>query len=128
MLYIICGALAYFLPLMPFAYFWHMSWFKKYYTKWQYFSEGDASVPLGFASMIVQGIVLSISYYYFVQHDFGISPFVFAFVVGAFHWTLHVVAAMAKQAATRTWGYFFLETTYLVGQFGIFAVLLNLIY
>jgi hypothetical protein len=122
------GALAYFLPLMPFAYLWHMSWFKAQYTEWQYFSEHDAHVPLGFTSMVLQGVVLSVSYWFLVQYATGISPFVFACAVGVYHWTVHVVAAMAKQAATRTWGYFGLETVYLIGQFGMFAVLLNFIY
>ena len=127
MITIILGTLAYFVPLMPYAYFWHMSWFKDKYTAWQYFSEDDAHVPLGFTSMVLQGLVLSLGYWSLVQH-IDVSPFLFAFSIGVYYWTVHVVAAMAKQAATRTWGYFCLETVYLIGQFGIFAVLLRLIY
>lgn len=125
---IVLGALAYFLPLMPFAYFWHMSWFQTQYTQWQYFSEHDAHVPLGFASMVLQGVILSVSYWFLVQYVGGVNPFVFAGAIGLYHWTVHVVAAMAKQAAMRTWGYFALETVYLFGQFGMFAVLLSFVY
>lgn len=125
---ILLTALAYIIPTMPYAYFWHMVWFKKKYEAWQYFG-GDASVPLGFTSMIFQGIILSYAYAILpIDHASLQVSMSFTAILGTFFWTSHVVAAMAKHGATRTKGYLILETIYLVGQFGMFGLLLKAVY
>jgi hypothetical protein len=128
MLKIILAALAYIIPTMPYGYLWHMAWFKKQYERWQYFG-GDASIPLGFTSMIIQGIILSVTYSLLrIEHASYINALLFSGIMGAFFWSTHVVSAMAKHGATRTKGYFFLETIYLAGQFAVFGILLGVIY
>lgn len=128
LLKIILTALAYIIPTMPYAYFWHMVWFKKKYEQWEYFG-GDASVPLGFTSMIIQGIVLSYAYAILpIEHNSLANSMYFSGILGIFFWSTHVVAAMAKHGPTRTAGYLTLETVYLIGQFGIFGVLLSAVY
>lgn len=125
---ILLSALAYILPTMPYAYCWHMVWFKEKYTRWQYFG-GDASVPLGFASMIVQGVVLACAYAILpIDHASLQNSMLFAGILGTFFWSTHVVAAMAKHGATRTKGYLALETVYLTGQFGLFGLLMHAVY
>lgn len=121
-------ALAYIIPTMPYAYFWHMVFFKEKYERWQYFG-GDASVPLGFTSMIIQGIVLAFAFAMLpIDHSSIANSMLFAGVLGVFFWSTHVVAAMAKHGATRTMGYLALETVYLVGQFAMFGLLQHLVY
>lgn len=121
---VILGALAYIIPTMPYAYAWHMIWFKARYERWQYFG-GDASVPLGFSSMIIQGVVLSWAYALLpIDHASAQNGLLYAAIMGVFFWSTHVIAAMAKHGATRTRGYLLLETVYLIGQFGLFGVLL----
>jgi hypothetical protein len=113
---------------MPYAYFWHMVWLKRNYEQWQYFG-GDASPPLGFLSMVIQGVVLSYAYSLLpIEHNSYVSSFLFVSIMGVFFWSTHVVAAMAKHSATRTQGYLFTETIYLFGQFALFGVLLKLVY
>ncbi len=125
---ILLAALAYIIPTMPYAYVWHMVWFKKKYERWQYFG-GDASVPLGFTSMIIQGIVLSFAYAILpIEHNSFVNCMYFTGILGIFFWSSHVVAAMAKHGQTRTKGYLILETIYLIGQFGMFDLLLNAVY
>ncbi len=125
---ILLGALAYIIPTMPYAYFWHMVWFKKKYERWEYFG-GDASVPLGFTSMIIQGIVLSYAYAILpIEHNSLVNSMYFSAILGIFFWSTHVVSAMAKHGASRTRGYFALETVYLVGQFGLFGLLMSAVY
>ena len=128
LLKIILAALAYIIPTMPYAYFWHMVWFKKNYEKWEYFG-GDASVPLGFTSMFVQGIVLSFAYAILpIEHNSLANSMYFSTILGIFFWSTHVISAMAKHGATRTKGYFVLETVYLVGQFVMFGLLMSTVY
>ena len=125
---ILLTALAYIIPIMPYAYFWHMVWFKKKYEKWEYFDR-DASVPIGFTSIIIQGIVLSYAYAILpIEHNSLVNCMYFSAILGIFFWSTHVVSAMAKHGATRTKGYFVLETVYLVGQFGIFGLLMSAVY
>lgn len=118
---ILVGTLCYVLPTFPLAYFWHLKFFKARYEQWVYF--GAPSPPLGLLSMVVQGVVLSWMYFHsgFSPQTLGES-FLFVGVIGLFHWSTHVIAAMAKQAESRNMGYFLLETVFLAIQFGTFGV------
>ena len=125
---IILGALAYIIPSMPWGYFWHMSMFKKSYEKWQFFGTAP-SVPLAFSAMVIQGIILSVTYALLpIEHSSVVQIFTFASVMGLFFWSRVVVPSMASNVYARTIGFFFLETTYLVGQYALFGALLCVVY
>ncbi len=49
-------------------------------------------------------------------------------MIGAFFWTSHVLAFVAKQAVPDAWLFVAMETLYLTLQFGIFGVWIGLIY
>lgn len=118
---ILYGALVYLGVTFPLAYFWHLKVFKNLYEKWDYAGK-NPYIPLGFASMVVQGFVLS--YLYF---SLNIGVWTLMFGMGLFLWSTHVIAAMAKSRALRNYGYFALETVYLALQFGIFGFLVQLL-
>lgn len=121
---VILGSLAYIIPTFPLAYFWHLKWFKNSYERWEYF--GEPNVPLGFGTIVLQGAVLSIAYMLApITHSSAAHALGFVVVFAAYHWSVHVLAAMAKNGRMRTWGYFGLETLYLALQFGIFWLLLT---
>jgi hypothetical protein len=123
---IIFGALAYIIPTFALAYFWHLKWFKSLYEKWAYAEK--PSIPLGFASIGIQGIVLSTLYALApIAHNSLVSALILMSGFAVFHWTVHVLALMAKSHLARNWGYFLLETFYLTFQFGIFAILISTI-
>lgn len=125
---IVLGAFAYVIPTMPYAYFWHMVWFKDKYEQWQYFGD-DASIPLGFTSMVIQGIVLSYAYTLLpIEHSAIANGLFFSAVMGIFFWSTHVISAMAKHGATRTREYLVMETVYLIGQFGLFGLLIGVVH
>ena len=125
---IILGALAYILPSMPWGYFWHLKVFKKNYDKWQYFGPAP-SVPLAFLAMFIQGTILSVTYAILpVEHASIANIFIFASIMGIFFWSRVVVPSMASHVTTRTPGFFFLETAYLVGQYALFGALLCVVY
>lgn len=122
---IILGALAYIIPTFVLAYFWHLQWFKSRYDTWTY-TDGNPSIPLGFLSIVVQGIVLSAFYAWApIDHASFVSAAAFIGIVAVLHWSVHVLAAMAKEGRMRNWQYFGLETLYLVLQFGLFAILIS---
>lgn len=52
----------------------------------------------------------------------------FAAVIGAFFWTSHVLAFIAKQSPPSVYLFTAMETVYLAIQFGTFGVLIALIH
>ena len=128
MIKIILGALAYILPSMPWGYFWHLKVFKKNYDKWQYFGPAP-SVPLAFLAMFIQGTILSVAYSLLpIEHASVVNIFAFASIMGIFFWSRVVVPSMASHVTTRTPGFFFLETAYLIGQYALFGFFLCVVY
>lgn len=122
---IILGALSYIIPTFALAYFWHLKWFKELYEKWDY-AGGDPNIPLGFLTIVIQGIVLSALYAWApIEHTLLAAAVLFIGTLAILHWSVHVVAAMAKGPKMRNWHFFGLETFYLVLQFGIFATLIS---
>ena len=128
MMKIILGALAYIIPSMPWGYFWHLRVFKKSYEKWQFFGL-NPSVPLAFIAMVIQGTILSVLYARLpIEHASVVNVFTFVSIMGIFFWSRVVVPSMASNAPSRTLGFFFLETAYLVGQYALFGALLCVVY
>ena len=122
---IIFGTLAYIVPTFFLAYFWHLKWFKKQYEIWDY-AGGSPSPPLGLASMFVQGIVLAGLYVWApIEHQSLSSACLFVGTLALFHWSTHVVAAMAKNPRLRNVNYLAVETVFLMLQFGLFVILMS---
>lgn len=119
------GSVIYIVPTFLLAYFWHLKWFKKQYDVWSY-AGGSPSPPLGLASMIVQGVVLSGLYAWApIDHQSLGSAFLLIGTLALFHWSTHVIAAMAKNPKIRNLKYLTVETFFLMLQFGIYATLLS---
>jgi len=122
------GTAAYTLVTFPIAVLWHVIIFNRQYLLFGYF-EGEPSFVTGVLAIILQGAVLS-----------GLYPLVrlggqpirrglkYAAIVGAFFWTSHVLAFVAKQEVPNTLLFILMETAYLFIQFGVFGVLIGLIY
>lgn len=119
------GTLVYLIPTFLLAYFWHLKWFKKQYEAWDY-AGGEPSPPLGLASMVVQGIVLSGLYAWApIDHTSFTEALLLIGTLALFHWSIHVIAAMAKNPRMRNAKFFLVETVYLIIQFGIYAFLMS---
>jgi hypothetical protein len=74
-------------------------------------------------------LVLALIYPLFHTGSVGFArAFQFAVLMGLFFWTSHVLALVAKQDVPNAGGFIAMETGYLALQFGLFAVVLGLIY
>jgi len=123
----IFASLAFIVFTFPLAFLWHLKIFRTKYEQWQYFG-GDAQPLLGLLAMVVQGVVLAVCYPFFAVTTLPFfNALAFSGFMLVFFWSTHVVSTMAKTKETRHWGFFTLETLYLVIQFGVFGVLLGLI-
>ncbi len=125
---ILLGTIAYIFVTFPLAVLWHMKIFRTKYMEWKYFGE-DVKPVLGLSSMIVQGIVLSYGYSVLtVDHSSMLAGIGYAFVMGLFLLSAHVLAAMGKSSAIRHVEFFTMETIYLAIQFGMYGILISFIF
>ena len=125
---ILLGTLAYIVVTFPLAALWHMKIFRTKYMAWQYFGE-DVKIVLGFASMLVQGVVLSYGYSILnVTHTSPLSGICYSLVMGLFLWSVHVLATMGKSSKVRHFEFFAMETVYLAIQFLIYGVAISYIF
>ena len=121
------GTFAYTLITFPLAVIWHIVLFKEMYTNFGYF-EGEPSFILGLITIIIQGAILSFLFPY-VSFSGGsvLRGLKYALLIGAFFWTSHVLAFVAKQVIGDTLIFITMETFYLLLQFGIYGVAIGFI-
>ena len=125
---ILLAAAGYIVIVFPLALGWHMGLFKEKYESFGYFS-GEPNIPVGLATIVIQGVVLALIYPLFHTGSAGfMRAFQFAGLMGLFFWTSHVLALVAKQNVPIAGGFIAMETGYLAVQFGLFALVLGLIY
>ncbi len=125
---VILAAAGYVVIVFPLALGWHLGLFKEKYEAFGYFA-GEPNVPVGLATIVIQGLALALIYPLFHTGSGGfVRAFQFAGLMGLFFWTSHVLALVAKQNVPNAAGFIAMETGYLAAQFGLFALLLGLIY
>lgn len=125
---ILLSAVAYAVIVFPLALGWHVGLFKERYETFGYFS-GDPNIPVGLVTIIIQGLAMAMIYPVFHTGSAGfVRAFQFAGLMGLFFGTSHVLALIAKQNVPNAVGFIAMETGYLAIQFGLFALLLGLLY
>jgi len=125
---IIYGTLAYSLVTFPVAVIWHVVLFKEKYQAFGYFDD-EPNFIIGLVTIIIQGLMLSFLYPYVTFTGKGIvRGLKFVSVIGIFFWSSHVLALLAKQTVENPVSFIVMESFYLLLQFGIFGILISLIY
>lgn len=126
---IILGTLGYAAITFPLAIVWHLVVFKATYDRLGYFSREEPIIAFGFVAIFLQGAVLSLIYPFLCRGmSFGKGAITIALVMGVYHWTMHVLAAAAKQQIEPLSLWFGLETAYLAIQFTLAGLLLAFVY
>jgi len=122
------GTAAYTVVTFPLAILWHIGLFETQYRNFGYFEE-EPSFLLGLLTILIQGGILSTLYPRVrLPGSDPIRGLKFALIIGTFFWTSHVLAFVAKQAVRDAYQFVMMETAYLVLQFGIFGILISLVY
>ena len=125
---IVLGTLSYTIATFALAVTWHVLMFEDRYRSFGYF-DGDPSFVIGFISILLQGMILSVIYPLVQIAGSGILRGIkFSLFMGLFFWTSHVLAFIAKQPVLNIGLFVTMETVYLALQFGLFGVLIGLIY
>lgn len=122
------GTVAYTIGTFTLAVVWHVLLFEDRYRSFGYI-EGEPSFATGFATILLQGAILSLLYPMVNLAGSGIVRGIkFGYLIGAFFWTSHVLAFIAKQPVQNVGLFVAMETFYLALQFGLFGVLIGLVY
>ncbi|QDV19642.1 hypothetical protein Pan153_43080 [Gimesia panareensis] len=126
---IVLGTFGYAAVTFPLAYVWHLVAFKTTYEKLGYISREEPIIVFGFFAILLQGALLALIYPFLCRGMSIIKGAVtMALVMGIYHWTMHVLAAAAKQQLEPLSLWFGVETAYLAIQFTLAGLLLALIY
>lgn len=119
---------AYVLPTFPLGYFWHLSTFKAQYDALALYRE-DVVIPMGLASMLVQGLIFAFVYprlFSTARLEWQKSALQFFALFGALAWSFLVLPVAAKYDMTSVAKFTVLETAFTVLQFAVTAPLIAL--
>jgi len=125
---LILGTAAYTICTFSLAVGWHVLLFKERYESFGYF-EGEPNFLVGLLSIVLQGLLLSTLFPMLKTEGSSFRRGIqFALITGAFFWTSHVLAFVAKQQVAGTAAFVGMETLYLVLQFGLFGLCIGFIH
>ena len=122
------GVLAYLIPTFPIAYLWHLVVFASTYEALGIYRP-DPIIPLGFASMVIQGGIFSWAYpRLFVRRGQAIlrPGLAYGIALAALSWSFTTLAVAAKNIMASVPLYIELETGFTLLQFAIVGPLIAL--
>ena len=122
------AAAAYILPTFPLGYFWHLSTFKAQYDALSIFRP-DIIIPMGLASMFIQGLIFAHLYprlFSTNRGDWSKSAAKFFLIFATLAWSFLVLPVAAKYNMTSVPKFMLLETSFTVLQYLITSPLIAL--
>ena len=125
---LVLGTTAYTICTFSLAVGWHVLLFSERYESFGYF-EGEPDFLLGLIAIVLQGVLLSTLFPMLRTEGTPLRRGIrFALITGAFFWTSHVLAFVAKQTVPEAWSFIWMETGYLLLQFGLFGLIIGVIH
>jgi hypothetical protein len=122
------GVLAYLIPTFPIAYLWHLVVFASTYEALGIYRP-DPNIPLGFASMVVQGAIFSWAYpRLFARRSRAVfrPGLAYGIALAVLSWSFTTLAVAAKNIMASVPLYIELETGFTLLQFAIVGPLIAL--
>jgi hypothetical protein len=108
---------------------WHLVLFKPIYDELAIFTRKEPLIPLGLASMLMQGLVLSYLYPFFAQGRHSVKTgATFGLFMGVLLASSAVFAEAGKQHVTSLATWLILESVYYVFQFSLIGAVIGVIY
>ena len=126
----IYATLAYTVVSMILAVPWHLFWFKQEYHDFGIYTRTDPIIPLGFATMLIQGTVIAFLYPRWQRA--GTKPVLegirFAALVGVFLFSVSTLATIAKTEVAHPWRFILLSGIFHTLQFVISGAAIGLVF
>jgi len=120
------AALAYIVPTFPLGYFWHLTVFRHTYASLAVYRL-DIEIPLGVASMLIQGVIWAYLYWRLFKHETVVlGALNFAAVAMPLAWSFMVLAVSAKHHMSSVSGFLTIESAFIAVQYVIVSPLIAL--
>jgi hypothetical protein len=122
------GVAAYVIPTFPIAFVWHLVLFEQKYRALAIYRD-DLIIPFGFASMIVQAVILSWVFPRVFDGSGGSilkEGLLYGLGAGLLSWSFTTLAVAAKHPMTSISDYVVLETAFTILQFAVVGPLIAL--
>ncbi len=114
---------------MILGYSWYLIFFKELYLRLGIYNREPPSVPLGFASMVLQGLVLAHIYpRYYKGGSAVIQGLKFGMVMGLFLFSVSTIANAAKIQISSLSTWFAMQAIFHLIQFIIVGIGIGLVY
>lgn len=114
------AVLAYVVPSMLLAVPWHLVWFKQEYRDFGIYTRADPIIPLGLATMIIQGIVIAWIYPRWYRGGTpALEGIKFALLIGLFLYSVSTIATIAKVEVANPWRFVLLSGIFHAIQFTV---------
>jgi len=121
-------ALAYIIPTMILGYVWHLVIFDKLYHSLGIYNRAEPIIPLGFFSMIIQGIIIAWLYQFYAKENSTIAKaIIFSLVLGLFLFSVSTLANAAKINVTSMSQWLLIQTAFHLLQFLVAGLLIGLV-
>lgn len=123
------SALAYATVTFPLAYIWHLVAFADVYDRVRFTTVAEPNIPLGFFTILFQGILLAVAYGWMRRSGRPLADGVrFGLLVGAFIWSAAAVAHAAKHDVVYPAMFIGMEGLYFLVNFLSYGLLMGLIH
>lgn len=124
----ILTALAYIVPTMALGMLWHFVIFKDLYDSLGIYNRTEPIIPLGFTSMIIQGLILAYFYPFYNRENKSMTTAIkYSLLMGLFLFSVSTLANAAKMQVTSMQTWLLVQSAFTVIQFTIAGVLIGLV-
>ena len=123
------AALVYVVISMMLGMAWHFIFFKELYHSLGIYNRAEPIIPLGLASMVIQGIILAYLYPFFDKDGKGVVAGVkFGLLMGLFLFSVSTLANAAKIEVTSMSSWLMIQTAFHAIQFILAGAGIGLVY
>lgn len=123
------SVLAYLIPTMILGMVWHFVWFSELYDELGIYNREDPIIPLGFTSMLFQGIIIAYLYpYYTTGQNSIVRGLKFSLIMGFFLFTVSTLANAAKIEVTSMADWLVVQLFFHLIQFSVTGLFIGLVY
>ncbi len=121
-------ALAYIIPTMILGYAWHLIIFKDLYDSLKIYNREEPIIPLGFTSMIVQGLIVAYLFRFYARGNYTIMAAIkFSLLMGLFLFSVSTQANAAKIHVSNMQSWLLIQIAFTLVQFGVGGTLIGLV-
>jgi len=125
----ILATLSFFILTMPWAFLWHVIWFHEIYAQLGAFTRSEPIMPLGMASVLIQGAVIAYLYPFYYRGGHPIVQGIkFSLIIGLMVYTMMGFTTAAKMVIEPVSTFLVYVTIYQLVQFIVTGSALGLIY